>query len=599
MDLAYGNALYHLFQDEKLAAITQLTAAKEKGLLKNNPNDADLLLASLYFDYGLGDKAENIFSQLLDDNVAASVKNRVWFNLARVQYEFNNFAQAKLLLSKISENLSPHREAEKQHILTNLHLQDSQFDRAVSTTSSIPTHQIWRAYSEYNLGTALTVENRSGQEESEQGKSVEGHEWLKQLLARGIDGNDKSDKELLTLQDAARLVLGLSLLRQNKLDEALVYFGEIRVSGALSNKALLATGWAWSKKSEPEKALTYWNALLNKGQVDDASLEASLAIAYAFEQLENKVVAAQHYHNAALRYEQHLQKMDGSIANIKHNDLITTLQTGTDFVEKSLDSSLYAFDAIAYMQHIVTSKSFQQAMQNYKELLEMRRSLSRWKESLPVLELMLAERSKSFESKRPLVAQAADYKQLEIMQQQVRTLAEDVQRIKNSGHDLALANEDEADYLEQLEQLEILFTKMEGQRDLSEEKEKHRLLYGLIYWDVSTDYPRRFWRLSHQLQLLESALEKTEASARSLRQAASLNEKKLADFNQRIIGQDSEIKNQQSKVAVLISRQEELINRLAIQAIEKRKKQLVQLRLNARYSLARVHDEISKQQAMR
>ena len=101
------------------------------------------------------------------------------------------------------------------------------------------------------------------------------------------------------------------------------------------------------------------------------------------------------------------------------------------------------------------------------------------------------------------------------------------------------------------------------------------------------------------MQLLESALKQAETSARSLQQAARINEKKLAEFSQRIIGQNSEIKNQQTTVSALIAQQEKLINRLAIQAIENRKKQLVQLRLNARYSLARVHDAIAKQQAMR
>jgi lipopolysaccharide biosynthesis regulator YciM len=586
-DLSYGLALYDLFQDKKLAAITDLTVAKEKGYVKNRPDDAELLLASLYFDYGLSDEAENIFSQLLDENTSVSVRNRVWYNLARVQYEYNNYVQAEELLSRISEKLTPLREAEKQYMLTNLHIQQQHFEKAEQAASSIKPEHIWSAYSEYNLGISLAADNNVDN----------AHKWLEQLISRPTD-----DNELLSLQDSARLVSGLSLLRQNRLDEAIEYFSAIRVSGVLSNKALLATGWAWSRKSDPQKALTYWNTLVDKAQVDDATMEAYLAIAYAFEQLGNKNMAAQYYASAAERFEQYIQAMDEFIVSIKQRDFIDTLTSDVMHQAGSGDiteNRMLSYRATPYIQNIVSSKSFQAALRNHKELLEINNTLSQWKKNLPVLELMLVERRRSFKNKRPQVEKASDFKQLKYLQQQANTLAEEVNRIKQSQDDLALANEDEVDYLEQLEEISDLLSRLEGQRDLSEENEKYRILYGLLYWDISTDFPRRYWQLSQQLQLLDSALIQAETSARSLQQAATVYPQKLADFSQRIAGQDSEIQRQQAKVSQLIDQQEQLINQLVIQAIDGRKQQLVQLRLSARYSLTRVYDELSKQQVIR
>ena len=583
-DLAYGTSLFHLFQNEKLAAITDITVAKENGRLKSNPNDAELLLASLYFDYGLAENAENIFSQLLDENISDDVKNRIWFNLARLQYEHNNYTQAEKLLARISDNLSPQREAEKLYISSNLFLQKQNFEQAEKATSSIQSGPTWQAYSEYNLGVKLTAA----------GETQTGHEWLKKLLT-----SDSKDKELLSLQDSARLVLGLSLLRQKKFDEALEHFGAIRVSGALSNKALLATGWAWSRKSEPEKALTYWNVLIKKDHADDASLEAPLATAYAYEQLDNKAMAAQSYDNAAIHYELHLQKMDTLIHSIEQNDLINSLKTNTGISHGNFKNNLYNFHAAPYMQHTVTSQSFQQALQNHRDLMEIKKSLFRWQHNLPIYELMLAERKLSFENKRPMLSETTSFKQLQDMQKQTIAFAIEVQRIKDSEDKLALANTDEADYLKQLKDIKSLLTALDGKRDLTDEIEKHRLLFGLLYWDINTDYPRRIWRVSHQLQLLKSALLQAESSARSLKQTAEHNEEKLSVLNQRIVNQRNKIEHQKTQVLKLIKQQEKLLNQLAIKAIDKRKQQLIQLRLNARYSLARVHDEISRQQVVR
>ncbi len=582
-DLAYGVSLYHLFQDEKLAAITDLTVAKEKHLLNNNPENAELLLASLYFDYGLPEKAETIFGQLLDENISASVKNRVWFNLARVQYEAANFVQAEVLLNRISKQLTPLREAEKQYILSELNIRKQSFDRAQQAIAAIDEQYVWRAYSEYNLGIALTTKQNAQY----------GHEWLEKLIAR-----NSADEELLSLQDSARLVLGLSLLQQNKFDEAIEYFSAIRVSGLLSNKALLATGWAWSRKADPEKALIYWKVLLEKRQVDDATLEAYLATAYAYEQLGNNALAAKSYKRAVKQFQRYMQEMDGFIKSIKQMDLINTLyneamiQTGSPELP---ESNVLSYRATPYIQHLVASKSFQHALQNYRELLEIKNSLARWKQNLPVFELMLAERSSSFENKRPQVEQSTDFQQLENLRQQRTALAEEVGRVKDSQDIMALADEDEADYLERLEDVKLLLSSLDVQQDLAAAKEKYRLIYGLLYWDISTDFPRRYWQIFHQLQLLDRALSQAEVSARSLQQAASIHEAGLADLGQRIIGQNKEIEQQQTKVSGLIEQQEQLINQLAIEAIKSRKQQLVQLRLNARYSLTRVYDEIAKQ----
>ena len=231
---------------------------------------------------------------------------------------------------------------------------------------------------------------------------------------------------------------------------------------------------------------------------------------------------------------------------------------------------------------------------NYQELLEIHSSLIKWKSSLPAFKLMLTERENSFESKRELLKQITDFKQLEQLQQQRDALAQEVQRIKQSEDFFALANEDETDYLEQLEDIYNLISKLQSHQDMSDEIQKYRLLSGLLRWELNTDFPRRYWRVLRQLQLLDRALEKAKSSATSLQQASAINELKLIDFKQRIKGQASEIERMEIDASELIDQQEQLINILATDVIENRKIHLTQLKLSAHYSLTRLHDEVSK-----
>ena len=113
-DLDYGRALYRYFQDDDLGAITQLMIARQRARNANQQDEANLLLADLYYDFGLYEESREIFSQLLTAEVADSIQSRIWFNLARLRYEQGHYDQARDLLSRISERLPRGIEAERK-----------------------------------------------------------------------------------------------------------------------------------------------------------------------------------------------------------------------------------------------------------------------------------------------------------------------------------------------------------------------------------------------------------------------------------------------------------------------------------------------------
>lgn len=584
-DLPYGLSLFQFFQDKSLSAITEIDVGKARERLTNQADDAELLLGGLYFSYGLPNESEAIFNQLLEDKTEESTQDRIWFNLARVQYEQGNFEQAYDLLSRIEDELPTQREAQKNHLLTNLYIKQKQFDEAAKATKKIPSNNPLRAYSQYNLGVALVSE-----QQHEQGKN-----WL-----RNVTKFESSDKEMLALLDSTNLALGLNALRQGNPEEAIDNFFKIRLSGPLSNKAILGTGWAWSQKSKPDQALSYWLTLKNKAQNDGATHEAILAVPYAVEQKGDKVLATQYYDQAARNFDDLLDNMDIIADSIKSNELIHALHDNhlvrDHSIRSSLDIKPLQTPATPYLHQLFASTEFQLEVRHYQELLDIQSGLQRWQNNLPVLQLMLDERTLSFEQKRPMIEQSSSFDELSAIQEQRDALATRVNQIESSEDIYAVADEDEVDYLDQLQDIQDIISRFEEQQDFSEEKEKYRLLSGLLQWQVSTSFPQRFWRIKRELQLLDRALSEAGKSAQSLAQASQLNELKLQDFAQRIIGQDEQIARQSEKVDHLIARQQQFINQLALDEIDAQKNHLKQLRLSARYSLARLYDEISKQE---
>ena len=86
-DLDYDRALYHYFQDNDLGAITQLLIARQKTPNAKQQDEANLLLADLYYDFGLYEESREIYASMLTAEVSDSIQHRIWFNLARLRYK--------------------------------------------------------------------------------------------------------------------------------------------------------------------------------------------------------------------------------------------------------------------------------------------------------------------------------------------------------------------------------------------------------------------------------------------------------------------------------------------------------------------------------
>jgi len=88
-------------------------------------------------------------------------------------------------------------------------------------------------------------------------------------------------------------------------------------------------------------------------------------------------------------------------------------------------------------------------------------------------------------------------------------------------------------------------------------------------------------------------MQESEIKVGELRRITDRSDTEFAEFDRRISGQLQRIQGMRDRVVDLLQRQEQHINKLAVDAIRQQQRHIVQLRLNARFELAKLYDELT------
>ncbi|MFT5398459.1 MAG: hypothetical protein ACI9LO_000229 [Planctomycetota bacterium] len=580
-NIYYGNALFQYFQNHEFEAITRLMVALEKPHNQIQRNESRLLLADLFYRYGLYDDSRQIFAQLLSSDLSDSIQNRIWFNLARLNYDQRNDDLARDLLSKINDTLPPHLEAERNYMLSSLYLGSRQYQQAEDSSAQISKDSRWRKYADYNL--AVT--------QLEEGDYSQGQSMLMRL-----GDMDPADEEDLAIRDQSNLALGLKQLRMGQTEAAIETLSRVRLLSPVSSQALLATGWAWYKLENFDKALLLWRELIRKNAVDAATDEALLAIPEYYVDKGQDKLAISHYESAAHHFDAQLGILDSAALAVGKNNLIAALY------EHKLISQRGSFDRLpphsavtVQLLSLLASAEFHRQIKHLQQLLDINQSLLYWDLNLPALDLMLQERRKNFQQKLPLLQQSTSFEKLDTLRSSRDSFAQSLQQIESTEDHRALASPEEKEQLERLDRIAGSISVIGEQRNTVYQQDMHRFLSGILHWNQSTDYPVRHWRAKKQLIELDRALAISTDKAQSLSTITESTRKSFSGFQQRIDAQQAKISVMKKRVEALVSRQHQNINQLAFDTIESQREKIISLRLGARFALARLYDKLASQ----
>lgn len=581
-DLHYEEVLYYFYQGDYFSAITRLQAARQRQQLKHHQEDAELLLGGLELSYGLDAQAGAIFSKLLDRHTDSKVRNRAWFQLARLWQQRNEPRQAEEALTHIDARLaSPVLESERQSLLAEVQMLQGHDDAAIKTLSAWhgPAEDGWRRFGRYNLGVSL-VRN---------GRKAEGLAVLD-----GVADLKSHDEEMLALRDQANLTLGYSYLQDQKMAQARRYLERVRLNGLSSNRALLGTGWAAAAEGHYRQALVPWKELASRNVMDSAVQESLLAIPYALTRLADYAQADQAYRHAIEVLQQeadHLVELRTVVQDGRIAEYLLQYNQGGGMGWLWHLQQLPPGPESRYLFRLMAANRFQSVLQNYRDLRFLRKNLTDWAASIDAFDDMLRLRRETFAARLPRI-QAA-YRQLDLKGAMQQRDAYRSRLLAIEQHDdvLGLATSGELQQLFRLQAVGQGLARHPGRPELASQRQKQRLLAGVLRWNIAQHFKARLWQLRKHIRELDRQIGQAEQHRQALLRAEQDAPQGFSGFDQRITGLRQRIRALQERVARASTAQEKYLQHLVMAELEHRSRRLASYLAQARYSLARIYDK--------
>ncbi len=580
-DLDFGHSLYYFFQREYLPAIINLTVAQEKKTIPHHAHDSELLLAGMYLAFGMHRQAGELFDRLITDDVPARVRNRAWFYLAKIRYQREHYQGADQAIQKIDGQLPGDMERERQLLLANVLLAQQRYADANKHLTEINDTSVWSTYARYNLAVSMV----------KQGNAEQGRELLQKLSEiKAVD------KETHAIRDQANVALGYSYIQEQRPEEALTQLRKVRLQGHLSNKALLGLGWAYDQQKDYTRALAPWLELNKRNVLDSAVQESLLAVPYALSKLGKDQRALEYYKNAIEIYAKEIQRLEETIINISSGNFIDEIlskQSSNEMgwfweMENAPDSA-----ESHYLLGLLASHAFQESLKNYRDLNILRKNLQEWTHNTAVFDTILETRRLAYAERLPALQKNIERINNNELQAKRDQYDSEIKRIFLTDDLLAMANNEEKEQLQTLARVKERMQGLSAHRNVDAAEEKHRLLLGVIKWDIASQYGPRSWALKSQLGQLDEALKQN-----SQRSAKLMLAEKQAP--QRFEGYGERIDNSRQRIVTLLQLtdqaqqdQQRLLEMLAIDKLREQQRRIDSYLTHAQFSVAQIQDKAS------
>jgi hypothetical protein len=577
-DPHFGDNLFHFYQEQYFSSVTGLMVSQHFGRLSHHVDDAELLRGGLLLSYGLHREAGEIFAQLIDKGAAPAVRDRAWFYLAKIRYQRGFLPEAEEALGHIDRYLPPALDEERKLLNANLLMARGDFTSAAQVLRGLDATSEAGPYARYNLGVALI---RSGDLKA-------GTELLDELGKTPMPGD-----ELQSLRDQANVALGFAALQDNKPEGARRYLERVRLSGMMSNKALLGFGWAASALKLPKVALVPWTELAKRDASDAAVLEARIAVPFAYAEAGAYGQALERYNEAIAAFDAENTKLDESIAAIRQGRLLQGLLERNPGDEMGWFWNIGQLPEMPHNSHLaplMARHEFQEAFKNYRDLRFLARNLQDWADNLGVFGDMLATRRQAYAERLPQVRARTREDRLTPLQAARDDLAAKLERVEVHADASAFADARQRDLLARLAAVRATLDAAPGDPELAAARERYRLAAGALTWEMAETFPQRLWEARKGMRSIDTQLDEARRRDAALEQAQRDEPARFEQFAQRIGTLGQRLQALIPRVAALSQEQQTAVQELAVAELVRQKERLADYTTQARFAVAQLYD---------
>ena len=593
-DIFYGEILYHAYQDDYFEAISHLDielgqyrALDEPGLdsFHWHRGQAEFSVGDLELYYRMHQRAGRAIEAVLAENVSESERNEAAFRLARLYYRKQDYVNALHSIELIKGVVPEKIRSDEAFLRAQIYVSVGKFGDAIKLLEGMKSDNNYRGYVEYNLAMAYL---QNGDVESA----------ISMLDELGKVGTE--DEAVLALKDKGNLKLANYYVDEGDAVKASQYFSRIRLDGPFSNRALLGAGWVEVAQKRYDRALVPWSLLHKRDKTNISVQEALMAVPFAYSKLDVHGKAAVMYGQAMDIFGQEIDSLDASIKSIREGKFLTALLSKQADKDKNWVVNLRQLPdspETRYIMELLAAHDFQESLKNYKDLAELRRHLATWLDSLTVYEDIIELRRKYYQPLLPEVE-----KKFKKLDSRIRLRIEQRDRLNERIRSLLvlrrpvyLASAEERSVMDRLAKLRV---DLEANPHLASSDILYRInrLSGLLNWRLETEFDQRLTKTYKNLQDLDGVIDDLNKQYRAFVRTRQAATQSYEGYTIPIQQLRTRLNNAQIKLKGVMARQGRVLEQMAINELDKRRKRLEEYQIKARFALAESYDRATKAQ---
>ncbi len=544
---------------------------------------AEFAVGDFELSYRMHHRAGRAIQAVLDGDVPDEVRNEAALRLARIHFQKGQMPAALAALDRMSDSDSAAVRQAAGFLRANVYLATGEPEAAADILSGLQGAQAYAGFAAYNLGIALW---RAGE-----------HKNAFDQLSKAGTFKAKLEEQQ-AIRDKANLVLGSLLMDAQEPVAAVPALNRVRLQGPFANQALLSAGWADARAGRFERAVVPWNVLASRDPTQPEVLEAKLALPYAYGELAVHGRAAVLYSDALNTFGAEVAKLDASIQSIRAGSFLNALMREEVHHDKEWVVRLRELPDTPetyYLTELLASHEFHTGLQNYLDLEDLRRRLTTWQRSFAAYHDLLDARLAYYEPRLPEVDakfRALDSR-IRLRRQQSELIARRLQEQLVMPRPQMLATAGEASANARLAQLR---EQLGEATDAQSERYRQRIarLEGLLTWQVRTAYHERLTELHTHVSELDEVLAKLDENYTAYVRVRQAAEHSYTGFKRPFNSLAQRVATALSRVEALMGQQGTLLEQVAIEQLQARRKRLLDYQNTARFAMADSYDRATK-----
>lgn len=577
-DMRYGVALYYYYQGDYMQALTELLIAKERGGIKGHGDNPEIMEGGFSLGYGLERHASDIFERLLENNRSRQSQDAAWFFLSKLRYLRADYAGARVALEKVRDRPNVDIRDEVYAHQINLAIREDDLDSAVTLLRKRNPGKDWEPYLFFNIGAAY----------SRRGEFDTAIKYFEKLAKEKYPTD-----ELRALYDKAMTSSGYVYLMNEQYEKAIEQFSRVRLTSALSNRALLGYGWAAANLGEFKQALKPWQHLAQSSLVDENSQEALIAVPYAYEKLGSEGLALENFQKAEQLFLQEMARLQSVIDGMGGSQLLDALKiersSGLDWLKHVRENQVSP--QLGYLAELFSREDFQGVVQELRDLVGLREDFLAWEETLEFYDELTVERERGRAQKADELAAQELSLNIKKMKAQRSRLARKIESIAADKDYFALASAEEKDLIDRVlraqKRIELL---RPTDPFLEDNEEAVRRYYGILYFEASENFSDRLWRAIKTLNLLDKTLATVTKNHEKV-QFLIDNPQDLDPLQARMQKLDDRLDIMAAQIDLMIDKTQDDLRRQTVDVLYQQRERLNHYIAQSRLSIARLYDK--------